>query len=190
MASTLETVLLAQLNYLQNNTLQLISKQVLVSSLASVSFPSIPQTFDNLRLVVSAKSDGTTVAGYDSANLRFNGVSTASYNWNSWFTTQGASTMTVAGATSATGMQCAEIWNSHFASAGRGIAVIDIPNYSDANNFKIIKSESSATDGGAVGIQQTYTGCLNGATTAITSLTLLMNVGNFIADSTFTLYGY
>lgn len=172
------------------NTLsQLITKTVLSGSVSSVSFGSIPQTFTNLRLVISAKSDGTGTNGYDPAVLQFNGVATGVYSWNTWWVTQGAGALSTTGGTTATSMQCAEIWNSHFVSAGRGIATIEIPNYADVNNLKSFTSQSTATDGGAAGILQTYGGCLSGTTVAITSLTVLMGTGNFIADSTFCLYG-
>lgn len=186
MASTLELWLLAQMNQRP----QLISKQVLAASASSVTFSSIPQQFTNLRLVISAQSDGTGTTGYDSANLRFNGVSAASYNWLSVFNTQASPTPAGVGGVNATSMQCAEIWNSHFGSAGRGITTINIPNYSDGNNLKSFTGVSTASDGGTVGILQTYSGALGGGlTTAISSLTILMGTGNFIADSTFCLYG-
>lgn len=172
-----------------NQSVQLIQKQVLSGSSSSVTFSSIPQQYTNLRLVISAKSDGTGSTGYDSAVLRLNGVSSASYSWNSVFVTQGGSP-TGASATSASSMQCAEIWNAHFASAGRGIATIDIPNYSDSNNLKSFTGLSTAGDGGTASIMQWYSGVLGGGFTgALTSLTVLMGTGNFVADSTFCLYG-
>lgn len=185
MASTLELWLLAQMNQRP----QLISKQVLAASVSSVTFSSIPQQFTNLRLTISAQSDGTGTNGYDSAVLRFNGVSSASYNWNSIFATQGGAA-TGASATAASSAQCAEIWNAHFASAGRGLVTINIPNYSDTNNLKGFHSLSNASDGGTASIMQWYSGCLGGGlTTAISSVSVLMNTGNFVADSTFCLYG-
>jgi hypothetical protein len=176
--------MLAQLNQRP----QLISKQVLTSSQSSVTFSSIPQQFTNLRLVLSAKSDGTTASGYDNASMTFNGVGTASYNWTTWYMAQGGGAVSTAGGTGATSMQCAAIWNSHFASAGRGISVLSIPNYSDGSNIKLFSGLSSASDGGTAGVMQTYSGSF-GATTALTSVTVTMNTGNFISDSTFSLYG-
>lgn len=179
----------AALNSAFSNTTQLIQKQTLTGSFPSVSFGSIPQTFTNLRLVIAAKSDGTGVSGYDNATMTFNGVTSANYNWNSYWITQGGSTVSVAGTNAVTSMQCAEIWNSHNATTGRGMATIDIPNYSDTTNFKGFTGVSSATDGGTAGIFQSYTGMLNSGTSAVTSLTINMGTGNFILHSTFSLYG-
>lgn len=171
---------------------QRLTKTVLAAPTSSVRLPgagNVPPVFTNLRLVISAKSTGTGSTGYDAAGLQFNGVTSASYNWNSYWTTQGATTMNAIGGTSTTNMQCAEIWNSFWGSAGRGIATIDIPNYSDTASLKSFSGQSTAVDGGTVGILQTYGGSMTGSTAAITSLTVLMGVGQFVAGSEFSLYG-
>lgn len=173
---------------------QQINKQVLTAPASSVRLPasgSIPPVFTHLRLVVSAISSGTGANGYDSMGLQFNGVTAASYNWSTFWVTQGGASVQTTGGSGSTNMQAGEIWNSHFASAGRGIVTLEIPNYADSNNLKGFTSSSSASDGGAAGIQQVYSGALGGANTApITSLTALMGLGTFLADSTFTLHGY
>lgn len=167
---------------------QLIAKQVLAASAASVTFSGIPQSFTNLRLLISARSDGSGVSGYDSAYLQFNGVTAATYNWNTIWSTQGSGAVSATGSNSVTSMQCAEIWNSHFGTAGRGIAAIDIPNYSSPNGLRSFTSQSAASDAGTAGITQAYSGCSQ-ITGAITSLTVLMGTGNFISPSEFSLYG-
>jgi hypothetical protein len=188
-ASTLELLLLTQLA----NRPQLIASTVLASTISTVTLPAtgtLPQNFTNLRLLISAKSDSTvSSSGYDNAYMQFSGNATNSYSWSTWYMPQGGSSVSVAGANSQPSMQCAAIWNNHFATPGRGIATIDIPNYADGNNYKSFVGQSSATDGGAAGVMQTYSGMLNGYGTAVTSITVTMGVGNFLADSTFTLYG-
>lgn len=170
---------------------QQLARTVLDAPASSVRLPasgSLPQNFTNLRLVISAKSDGTGAAGYDPAFLQFNGVS-ANYSWNSVFSVQGG-TPTNASGLATSSMQCAEIWNNHFGSAGRGLATIDIPNYGGTDNLKVFTGHSTAIDGGNISIQQWYTGALgNSHTEAISSLTISMGTGNFVAGSTFTLYG-
>jgi hypothetical protein len=152
-----------------------------------VLLDNIPQNFTNLRLVIAAKSDGVTSSGYDSANLQFNGVTTATYNWSTIWVVQGGAVSTTGG-TAQTSMQFAEVWNSFFGSQGRGIITVDIPGYSDTNSTKSFMSSACATDGGTAGILQKYSGALNGSTAAITSIKALMGVGNFVAG-TFSLYG-
>jgi len=167
---------------------QLIAKQVLAASAASVTFSGIPQGFTNLRLLISARSDGTGASGYDPANLQLNGVTTATYNWNTIWSTQGSGAVSATGSNGVTSMQCAEIWNSHFGTVGRGIATIDIPNYASPNGLRSFTSQSAASDAGTAGITQVYSGC-SLVTGAITSLTVLMGTGNFISPSEFSLYG-
>lgn len=169
---------------------QLVYRTVLGASASTVRLPgsgNIPQDYTDLRLVISAKSDGTGSAGYDPAYLRYNGVA-AGYSWNSIYVTQGG-TVSSFGQTSVSSMQCAEIWNAFWGSAGRGVAALDIPDYSATDNLKAFTGLSTAQDGGTVSIQQSYSGSLGAShTEAITSLTLVMGTGSFVAGSTFSLY--
>jgi hypothetical protein len=171
---------------------QLLYRTVLDSSTSVVRIPksgSIPQNSTNLRLLISARSSGASVGGYDPAGIQFNGA-TSGYNWNSFSATQGGSSMSVANGSSAGNAQCAQIWNSFFGgTGGRGIAAIDIPNYADVNNLKSFTSSSTATDGGSAGVRAEFGGSLSGTTAAITSITVVMGIGSFLADSTFCLYG-
>lgn len=170
---------------------QRIASQTLAGAASTVTFSNIPQGFSNLRLEICARSTGTTSTGWDAAGIQLNGV-TSNYNWNSFYTTQGASAVSVAGATSATNAQIAEVWNSFFSgTGGRGVTTVRIPSYSTSGNLKVMRSESAASDGGSAGILQTYTGTLGGSgnTGAVTSLKLLMGIGSFVAGSTFNLFG-
>lgn len=173
---------------------QLIYEAVLTGSSSTVRLPasgSLPQGFSHLRLAFSARSSGSTSSGYDAAGLQMNGVTSASYNWNSWTAAQAASSMAVANGSGVANAQCARIWNSFFAgTGGRGAGTIEIPNYSDPNAVKVFTCAGDATDGGAAGILFNYAGSLSGTTAVVSSLTLLMGIGSFLADSTFSLYGY
>ncbi len=170
---------------------QLLAKTVLAAPTATVPLPatgSIPQNYTNLRLVMSLKSDGTGGSGYDQVNMQFNGV-TSGYSWDSWWLTQGSTSLGAATGTSASSMPVANSWSSRFASSGRGIATVNIPGYSDTTTYKGFTSQTASSDGGAAGIKQDYSGALSGTTAAITSLTLTMSTGNFVAGCTFCLYG-
>lgn len=170
---------------------QLITSVVLGASATSVVLPpsgSIPQVFKNLRLIISAKSSGSTSTSLDPATLQFN-ATTSGYNWNSIQATQLATAVAVTNAASQSASQCMQVWNDFHPTAGRGIAVIEIPNYSDTACFKSFTSRSEVSDGGTAGGMQVYSGALNTVTAAITSLTVAMTVGQFKADSSFYLYG-
>jgi len=167
---------------------QLLAKTVLSGTSASVTFSNIPQNFTNLRLVMSAISSGGTAQGWDSGLVQFNGVSSTTYNWNTIYATQGGAPSTASG-TSATSSQFSAVWNAHFASAGRGVNTAFFPNYSNATARKGFSSYGSASDGGAAGVMQSWSGSNSTVTAAITSLTLLLNVGSFTSGSVFCLYG-
>lgn len=170
---------------------QLITSVVLGANATSVPLPStgtIPQVFRNLRLIVSAKSTGTTAGSLDPATIQFNGVATG-YNWSSIQLAQGGAAVTVPGGSSATAAQCMQVWNNLHTSQGRGISEIRIPNYSDSTAFKSFTAQSEASDGGTAGGMQVYAGSLNNSASPITGITIAMGVGQFVAGSGFWLYG-
>lgn len=172
---------------------QLLGRVVLGATAATVTLPAsgtFPQVFTNLRVVISASGTGTGAAGYDAASMQINGVTASNYSWSSHYMTQGAASVSTAGATAATSAQVAEIWNQHFGSAGQGIATIEIPDYTSTSKIKSWTSLSAAIDGGNISILQTYIGALgSGATAAVSSLKFLMGVGSFEPGSSFSVYG-
>ena len=59
-------------------TYEAIAKTVLATSTATVTLSSIPTTFRDLILVMSARTDA---AGNTNATIRFNGDTTTNYSW-------------------------------------------------------------------------------------------------------------
>jgi hypothetical protein len=168
----------------------LIATQTVTTATPSITFSAIPQVYRDLRLVISAKSDGTGVSGSDNASMQFNGDSNTHYLWNTYWLVQGGTSVGVSSACVVSGMQCAAIWNNHWLTQGRGVATIDIPEYADPTTLKVFAGTSMATDGGTAGILQTYGGGYITVTpAAITSITIYLGAGNFLPDSTFKLYG-
>ncbi|MEY9862875.1 hypothetical protein ABH935_008523 [Catenulispora sp. GAS73] len=168
----------------------LIAVQTTTATTASITFSAIPQVYRDLRLVISAKSDGTTAVGWDSAYMRWNGAADNMYLWNTYYLPQGGTAVGVANTNQVSSAQCAAVWNSHWPTQGRGISTIDIPEYADPTTLKVYTGTSMATDGGTAGVLQTYGGGYMTTTpAAISSITIYMNVGNFLPDSTFKLYG-
>lgn len=168
----------------------LIAAQTLSAVTSSVTFSAIPQVYRDLRLVISAKSDGTAAAGWDNAYMRWNGVADGFHLWNTYYVSQGATNIGIATTNQVTSMQCAAIWNNHWTTQGRGIATIDIPEYADPTTLKVFAGTSMATDGGTAGVLQTFGGGhMTTTPAAITSLTIYVPNANFLPDSTFKLYG-
>jgi hypothetical protein len=154
-----------------------------------VNLTNLPTYFKHLQIKISAQSTDTTITnGLDNIIMRFNGDNGTNYNWNSIFAMQGAAPSS-AGGTGATSAQCAEAWNNHFTTPGVGIATIEIPNYANTTFRKVFTSFSAATDAGAGGITQNYSGGWN-STAAINAVRFVMNTGSFVAGSRITSYFY
>lgn len=145
---------------------------------ATISFSSIPSTYTDLLLKVSARTDQASVTS--EINVTFNG-STSSISYRGLYgngSTAGSQTLTRhpilgTGSTATT---------STF-----GNSEIYIPNYAGSNN------KSSSADAVAESNTTTVFSYLNAAlwsnTSAITSVTLTPDSGNFAQYSTATLYG-
>jgi hypothetical protein len=152
-------------------------------------FSSIPNYFKHIHIKISAQSSDTTaVNGLDTLTMRFNNDSSANYNWNSFYAMQGAGVST-AGGTASTNAQVAELFNNHFTTPGVGVATIDIYNYANTTFRKVFTSHSGATDAGAAGITQNYSGGWN-STAAINRVTFVVGSGNLVAGSRLTMYLY
>lgn len=169
----------------------LLASQILGGTAASVTFNSIPQYFNHLEVVVVAKTNSSTVAGYDNLQLQINGVSTGQYDTLQEFETIGSSTVTGFTATGSTVSIVGTVWGNHFATQGAGYTEICLPYYSTTTFGKGWNSRSIASDGGSTGQKTTAAGAFNTAnsTAAITSLTLSASAGSFVSGSAFFLYG-
>jgi hypothetical protein len=167
------------------NTYTLISSNVLGSSTASVTFSSIPSTYEDLVLRVSGRGD-------DSANpqgsirLYINGNTSSVYS----FTRLTADGSTVASYTSGSGDELFFTFGLSTAQSTAntfGNAEIYIPNYTSSANkqmsgFQVMETNSSTAFMGA-------TAGLTRITSAITSIEVALNTGNYVSGSSFYLYG-
>jgi hypothetical protein len=168
-----------------------IANSILGGTSASVTFSSIPQYFNHLRVAIIAKTNSATLAGYDNLQLQINGVSTANYNGGQEFETVGSSTVTGFTTSGSTASIIGSVWGSHFATQGAGVVECKIPYYSTTTFGKAWTSQSFTTDGGSTGIKQTLGAAFATATStaAVTSITISASAGSFVAGSAFFLYG-
>jgi len=165
-------------------TYNLISSQVLGSSAASVTFSSIPQTYTDLVLKWSALDDQADLM--QTVRMKINGSTVSEYSWTQLYDSAG----TVGSYTSGTAT------NNQFAYGTNGASntantfssyEVYIPNYTVAVNkpfgsFGVVESNSA----NAYIITNAHLWRDNAA---ITSLLLYPNTGNFVANSSFYLYG-
>jgi hypothetical protein len=165
------------------NTFNLLASNTLSSSGASsVTFSSIPQTYNNLMLKISARS--TTTAG--AVTIAFNGSSSTF----SGTTAYGTGYQNCAGCASPDSgkavtvtTKIGEMAKSSDTANTFGSFEIVIPNYTSSNN-KVFYVDSATTS--TTNTYVAITGTTWGTTSAITSITLS---GAFAQYSNFYLYG-
>jgi hypothetical protein len=149
---------------------------------ASIEFSSIPSTFTDLQLLISSR-DTNAAVGYPLL-LRFNGV-TASYSDRILYGTGGAVAST--SHTNVTfGIELAQHPGSTSTSNTFGNVVAYISNYAGSTN-KVVSSDGVSENNAATAYPEIVAG-LWGSTSAISSIQLFGN-GNFVQNSTASLYG-
>jgi hypothetical protein len=148
---------------------------------ATIDFTSIPQTYTDLKIVLSGRSTTS-----DSTNpWKF---TTISFNGNTanrttrFLAGNGSSASTASDTTIYTWVAGHNATTSVF-----GNAEIYVPNYT-SSNFKSI-SIDTVTENNATAAYQNLQGSLWSNTAAITQVTITLDTGNFVQYSTSTLYG-
>lgn len=166
------------------NTFQLIQSYTVGSGgISSIDFTSIPATFTDLCLKISARVDASGGASSFNINLAINGVST-NRTWrllegydgtNIWSNNGTTARLAVVGGSTTTSntFNNAEIYFSNYAGSG---------NKSISSDFV---SEQNSTTINSLGF---YAG-LWSSSSAINQLTLTSTSGNFVQYSTAYLYG-
>jgi hypothetical protein len=163
-------------------TMKLIAKNVLGSSAASVTFSSIPATYDDLYLVVSGRTDRALVT--DSAILEFNGASMTGSSTRYLFG-DGASATSSSESNKVYGAQCT---GANATASTFGNSECYIPNYTGSAKKSV--SVTGVNENNATTAYIFAFASLWDNTAAITSIVLKPNVGpNFVSGSSFYLFG-
>jgi hypothetical protein len=151
----------------------------------SVVFNNIPQTFTDLKLEISLRTNNADSYGF--GYLRFNGVSSGSATNLFGYATG------VASQRSANDTQIPwSFWSSASTATANtyGSSTMYIPNYT-GSNFKStnVDAVTETNASSAYSVLQVFTAGLWPSTAAITSIALITATGSFAQHSTFTLYG-
>ena len=173
-----------------NETMVLLEKIVVPSAGASsITFTSIPQSYTDLKIVVSARNNESDAAG-GLFYVGLNGVSTNLSSRVLYGYGSGVGSLSSTAASAIFGY----ITSSGSTASTFGNAEIYIPNYTSSNNKSIsvdAVNENNATDG-----RQDIVAGLWSSSSAITSITLYSSrlsdgaaSGLFVQHSTFYLYG-
>ena len=151
------------------------------SSTTSINFNSISSSYTDLVVVCSAANTTTST----NMLIRFNSDSSSLYSQ-----TTISGTGSAAGSNRYSNQSAIYVIERHemtSAANSYSTSIINIQNYSNTNIFKSVLSRSGTVNSSAAGTDQTVS--LWRSTSAITSVTLLVNAGAFAAGSTFSLYG-
>lgn len=175
------------------NTFNLISS-VTATTGTSISFTNIPQTYTDLYLISSARTTYTG-GGSVSMTLSFNSVGTG---YASRYIQYYGATSVVSGNDSTTtfGGITGGLIRAFMPSAGGTSNIFSntslyIPNYKSSDN-KTYHIEATSEDNAASGTSVNgivSTAGLWSNTSAITSISLGLEVGSLVSPSTFYLYG-
>ena len=163
-------------------TYKLIQNQTLTGSQATVTFSSIPQTYTDLVLLVSGRTDRASVL--DDCKITLNGVTTN-------MTLRAVSgTGATAGSATDTLIYASINGNSATASAF-GLATFYFANYTSTTIAKAVSAEGVSETNGATSYQYMNAGLWNpGTQAAITTIACTSyNAANFLQYSSFSLYG-
>jgi hypothetical protein len=161
-------------------------------STSSITFSSIPQTYDHLQLYWNARTTGATTT--DFVHVRFNGDNTANYNFNFLEAGTGISGLSPAISTKSANTNA---WLTRIAGGNNsanifGIGYGIIADYSKTNRKKSLHTYGGYDDW-LLGTPTGNTRLENStwfSTAAITSITLTVDSGaSFATNTDFTLYG-
>lgn len=152
---------------------------------ANIDLTSIPSTYTDLVLKVSARTSASTVNGWQSGALTFNG-STSGY---SGILLAGRGDLSPVSITSSASNIEFAFYSSDAGSTGNTFAnnEIYIPNYAGSNN-KSISSDIAEENNAARALAGLCAGLWSNSA-AINRITLTPNGGSFVQYSTATLYG-
>jgi hypothetical protein len=164
------------------NNYVLLETIALTQSAASVTFDNLPTSgYTDLKVVASTRTD---YAGFLDLNMYFNGNASSGYSWRRLNGDGGSATST--NSTSAGIIPSPTLGTTSTANTFASTDIY-IPNYRSS----VAKSVSidAVTENNATTSYQTFTAGLSTLSTPITSVSFGLGAGNFVANTTFSLYG-
>lgn len=166
-----------------NTFIKIASVTVGSGGASSIDFTSIPSTYTDLCVKLSARTSGT-LSRSESIYLRFNGVTTSSYSDRYL---QGSGSSASSGSGSTTYIYIGEQPQSPSTASTFGNAEIYIPNYAGSNNKSL--SVDNVQEDNQTTAYATLVAGLWSNSAAITSIKVYPTLSNFVQYSTATLYG-
>jgi hypothetical protein len=169
-----------------SGALTLISAQTLSSPAASVTFSAIPGTFTDLILSCTARSANSSQTS--AFRIQFNTDTGANYFWSFVLGTNGG--VSAGNASTDTSIFAGNMPAASTVASYAGNSVITISLYAGAFTKMLSSIDTALTNAiGGSNVQQITTSGYWNNTAAITSITVMTDMGNFVAGSVFELFG-
>jgi hypothetical protein len=157
------------------NTYVALDKKTISTAVSTIEFTSIPQGYTDLIIIAKPK---TTETSY--LNMRLNSDTGSNYSR----TTLSGSGSTVSSERRSNQTQGFTDYNESISTNFNYINILHFMNYANTTTYKTILCRAGTADGGSGS-----TVVLWRSTSAITTIQLRSNAGNFDVGSTFSLYG-
>ncbi|MES2273620.1 MAG: hypothetical protein V4487_05475 [Chlamydiota bacterium] len=161
------------------NGMVLISKQILASTQTIITFSSIPQTYNHLKMIL-VSAINTTISDNQ---LKVNGISTG-YDYITWFS-NGATTTNSATSNSVS-FNIGPSWNNTNTVAS--FIEVDFPGYTLTTFRHPIRALAIADDPAVIGYIQFHAGNVR-STAAISTIQVTAGAGSYVVGTAAYLYG-
>lgn len=163
-----------------------VAESILSGTAASVTFSSIPATYRQLQLIAACRGDNATT--FVGMQLRFNSDTAA--NYDSQQVVGSAASALASEFLAQTSMSLGEFGAASAAAGNGGAYAINVPWYASTTIHKYVATDHAFSFGTATtNLQSKQWAGRWRSTAAINAITLLPSAGNFIAGSSFALYG-
>ena len=153
-------------------------------SSGTITFSSIPSTYQHLQIRILGRTSSTSRAGL----IRFNSDTGSNYAYHEL--TGNGSTAGASGGASATEFTGVWVASSSEATNVHGVSIIDIHDYASTTKNKTTRAFSGMNNNGTATTERIY--LFSGLwinTNAINSISIVAGSGNWTTSSTFALYG-
>jgi len=186
MISSLIGIIASSGGVAETNSYESISTTTVgAGGVSSVTFSSIPSTYQHLQIRCLVKDTGTTYGTGLQVSLRMNSDSGSNYTYHNL---KGQGSSASAGGTG----NGSQLYNGYYPgslsnTSSFGVIVMDILDYGDTNKFKTARALSGDDLNGSGTVALTSGSWRS--TSAITSIQLLPNDVAFAQYSSFALYG-
>jgi hypothetical protein len=156
---------------------------------SSITFSSIPSTYRHLQIRLMGRSTSSTADG-NYVSAQFNSDTAANYSYHAL--SGDGSSAAAAGLASQTAIYLQRLSSDAMNASAYGVIVTDILDYTSANKNKTVRSLGGFdTNGGTASTGKIYftSGAWLNSSTAISSIVLTPDTGNFKQYTSAALYG-